>query len=64
MQMAWDAGAKCSGGAGDPLVLVSFANFNHLDFVLIWVYHLRKVQVECYLIGAMDMELLKVGAYR
>ena len=44
--------------AKDNLVMVTWANFHYLDFVMNWVGHLRELGVSNYIVGAMDDKML------
>ena len=46
----------------DGVVLVTWANFQYLDFVQNWLSHMRKIKVTTYLVGAMDEELLQASS--
>lgn len=46
------------GEKGSPVV-VTWANYHYLDFVLNWVYHMNKTGCQSYLVGAMDDALLE-----
>lgn len=41
-------------------VVVTWANYHYLDFVLNWVHHIQATGCKTFLVGAMDDELLKV----
>ena len=41
------------------VVMVTWANFHYLDFVLNWVYHLRRAGSEHFIVGAMDDDILR-----
>lgn len=41
-------------------VMVTWANWHYLDFVLNWVTHLQREQVSAFMVGAMDDALLQV----
>lgn len=41
-------------------VVVTWANYHYLDFVLNWVYHINATGCKTFLVGAMDDELMKV----
>ena len=38
-------------------VIVTWANFHYLDFVLNWVYHMRRTGATNFVVGAMDPEI-------
>lgn len=42
-------------------VMVTWANFHYLDFVLNWVAHVQALGIKAYLVGAMDDKILQVG---
>ena len=39
-------------------LMLAFANYGYLDFVLNWVHHLRKVGVSNFAVAAMDEEII------
>ena len=41
-------------------VVVTWANYHYLDFVLNWVHHIQATGCKTFLVGAMDDKLLKV----
>eukprot|EP00249_Psilotum_nudum_P004971 c18467_g1_i1 orf=594-2531(-) len=45
--------------AANNVIVVTFANYAFLDFVLNWVRHLTELKVFNILVGAMDTEILK-----
>jgi hypothetical protein len=45
--------------AQDNVVLVTWANDNHFDFVQNWVQHLAALNVTNFLVGAMDEVILR-----
>ena len=40
-------------------VMVTWANFHYLDFVLNWVEHMRQSRITSFLVGAMDDRILQ-----
>jgi len=44
--------------AKDNMVMVTWANFHYLDFTINWVYHVKKLGIENYMVGAMDNKML------
>ena len=46
--------------AAQGTVIVTWANHHYLDFVLNWVHHLRRLGLDCWLVGAMDEAMLQV----
>ncbi len=51
--------------AQNGYLVVTWANWHYQDFVRTWVYHVRKVGITGYIVGAMDEHLLQVrGAGR
>ena len=57
-ERAIKAAMRADGTMGP--VVVTWANYHYLDFVLNWVHHIKKTGCESFLVGAMDDELLKV----
>ena len=45
----------------DGVVMVTWANFNYLDFVQNWILHLKRINVTTYMIGTIDEKLLKAS---
>jgi len=45
--------------AEDNFIMVTWANYHYLDFVLNWVEHVEASGVQAYVVGAMDNELLQ-----
>ena len=43
-----------------PPVVVTWANYHYLDFVLNWVHHIQKTGCNTFIVGAMDNRLLEV----
>lgn len=41
-------------------VMVTWANFHYLDFVLNWVEHVKTCGIKAFLVGAMDDRILQV----
>ena len=41
--------------------MVTWANFNYLDFVQNWILHLKQINVTTYMIGTIDEKLLKAS---
>ena len=52
--------ALVKGVAPHGPVMVTWANFHYLDFVLNWVEHIRKCRITSYLVGSMDDRILQV----
>ena len=45
----------------DGVVMVTWANYNYLDFVQNWILHLKRINVTTYMIGTIDEKLLKAS---
>ncbi|XP_075484425.1 arabinosyltransferase XEG113-like [Primulina tabacum] len=45
--------------AKDNVIVVTFGNFAFMDFILTWVKHLSDLEVDNFLVGAMDTKLLE-----
>lgn len=58
-EMAQNA-ARMGSEAGEGPVVVTWANYHYLDFVLNWVHHIELTGCKSFLVGAMDNELLEV----
>ena len=41
--------------------MVTWANYNYLDFVQNWILHLKRINVTTYMIGTIDEKLLKAS---
>jgi len=46
------------------VLMVTWANYHYLDFVINWVYHINKLGVTNYLVGSMDDDILKELVHR
>lgn len=55
IELSADAVLEASLGSG--VIITTFANFNHLDFVLNWVAHLRVAGLHNHFVGCTDDEL-------
>ena len=54
--------AKLRDASEPGPVVVTWANYHYLDFVLNWVHHIKLTGCKSYLVGAMDNELLEILA--
>lgn len=52
--------ALVKGVAPQGPVMVTWANYHYLDFVLNWVAHMRQCSITGFLVGAMDDRILQV----
>jgi hypothetical protein len=50
------------GLARNGTIVMAIANHKFLDFVLNWVHYVRKVQMDHYIVGTLDGELLPLLA--
>eukprot|EP00798_Chlamydomonas_sp_ICE-L_P001848 gene1848-33268_t len=45
--------------AKDGYIMITWANHHYLDFAMSWVYHVRKLGLTSYMVGAMDDDMLQ-----
>ena len=48
--------------ANNGVVIVTWCNFHFFDFAKNWLMHIRDLNINSYVIGAMDDEVLQVSA--
>ena len=48
--------------ADNGTIIMAIANHKFLDFVLNWAHYIRKVQMDHYIVGTLDGELLPLLA--